>query len=197
MDTVRYYVALLMLVFMPPAFGFWLLVHPFIRFWRRLGPGRTYTLLGSLAAVAIVGLFLAREALLAIEFGTHYPLVAFGVLCLIGATAIEIRCRKRLALRVLIGLPELAPNRHPTKLLTEGIYARIRHPRYAGGVLGLLGYALIANYLAIYLLFPICAASLYLIVLLEERELRDRFGAAYQAYARRVPRFIPRIRPFG
>jgi protein-S-isoprenylcysteine O-methyltransferase Ste14 len=64
-------------------------------------------------------------------------------------------------------------------------------------VLGLLGYALIANYLAIYLLFPICAASLYLIVLLEERELRDRFGAAYQAYARRVPRFIPRIRPFG
>jgi protein-S-isoprenylcysteine O-methyltransferase Ste14 len=29
-------------------------------------------------------------------------------------------------------------------------------------------------------------------VLLEERELRDRFGAEYEEYCRRVPRYIPK-----
>jgi len=30
--------------------------------------------------------------------------------------------------------------------------------------------------------------------MLEERELRERFGAKYDAYCRRVPRFLPRLR---
>jgi len=30
--------------------------------------------------------------------------------------------------------------------------------------------------------------------MLEERELRERFGAEYDAYCRRVPRFLPRLR---
>jgi protein-S-isoprenylcysteine O-methyltransferase Ste14 len=29
------------------------------------------------------------------------------------------------------------------------------------------------------------------LVLLEERELRDRFGAEYEEYCRQVPRWIP------
>jgi len=31
-----------------------------------------------------------------------------------------------------------------------------------------------------------------LIVRIEEHELRDRFGAEYEAYCARVPRFVPR-----
>jgi len=31
----------------------------------------------------------------------------------------------------------------------------------------------------------------FLIVQLEERELRERFGTEYEAYCRRVPRFVP------
>ena len=34
--------------------------------------------------------------------------------------------------------------------------------------------------------------SSYFIVVLEERELRDRFGSTYEEYSRRVPRFFPR-----
>ena len=37
MDRVRYYLALLILALVPPTILFWFSIHPFIRFWRRLG----------------------------------------------------------------------------------------------------------------------------------------------------------------
>jgi protein-S-isoprenylcysteine O-methyltransferase Ste14 len=89
--------------------------------------------------------------------------------------------------------PELSQRRYPGKLLTEGIYAKVRHPRYVEALLGTLGYALFANYLAVYIAFLLAIPALYLVVLLEERELRDRFGAEYEEYSRRVPRFVPRF----
>jgi protein-S-isoprenylcysteine O-methyltransferase Ste14 len=33
------------------------------------------------------------------------------------------------------------------------------------------------------------------VVRLEERELRERFGTAYEEYCRRVPRFVLKLRP--
>jgi hypothetical protein len=54
MTTFRHVLTLLMLMFMPGAVLFWFLVHPFIRFWRRLGLRRAlaiyYTLLAAFAA---------------------------------------------------------------------------------------------------------------------------------------------------
>jgi len=88
----------------------------------------------------------------------------------------------------------VSPQKYPGKLLTDGIFARIRHPRYVEILLAVLTYALFSNYLASYLMFLFGLPMIYLIVLLEERELRQRFGAEYEAYCRRVPRFIPRTR---
>ena len=76
--------------------------------------------------------------------------------------------------------------------MTDGIYARVRHPRYVQIWLGLLGHALIVNYVSTYALVAIATAVILLVVRMEERELSARFGDAYRAYVARVPRFLPR-----
>lgn len=85
----------------------------------------------------------------------------------------------------------------PSELLTEGICSWIRHPRYVGLLCELSGAALFVNYLSVYLLLLSTFPIVRLTVWLEERELVDRFGEEYEAYMRRVPRFLPRIRQPG
>src|SRR5208283_5311646 len=193
MNAVRYYVALIMVVMLAPVLFYWLLIHPFVRFWRRLGPGWTYGAVGSLWALGIAGLFRMRHALLAVEFGTSYYLTAPGLLLLSVSAWLGAVWFRRMSWRTIMGLPELAPDRHPQGLITTGVYAIIRHPRYVQLFLGLLGSALIANYLVLYLAAALWLPGIYVIVRLEEKELRDRFGPAYDEYSRRVPRFLLRI----
>ena len=97
----------------------------------------------------------------------------------------------RLTKRILMGIPELAPDRHGVPLITDGIYARLRHPRYVQVAMAFLGWALLTNYLAAYVGCAAGLVMLRLIVPLEERELRQRFGKAYDEYCARTPRFIP------
>jgi protein-S-isoprenylcysteine O-methyltransferase Ste14 len=193
MNAIRYYVALIMVVMLAPALLCWPLIHPFVRFWRRVGPGWTYGVVGSLLALAMAGLFRMRHALLAVEFGTSYYLTALGLLLVSVSTWLGFLVWWRMGLLTISGLPELAPDQHPQRLITTGVYAIIRHPRYVQLYLGLLGSALIANYLVLYLVVALWLPGIYVIVRLEEKELRDRFGLAYDEYRRRVPRFLPRI----
>ncbi len=193
MDSLRYLIAVILIVAIPAAIVYWLLIHPFVRFWRRIGIGPSYAVICPVIAGVMVGMFLAREWLLAADRGTSYPLVFLGLICLAFAGWLLKTLRKKLPTRVLIGVPELAPEQTTAPPITDGIYARIRHPRYVQMTLALLGYALIANYPAAYGAFILWCAGIYAVVLLEERELRARFGEAYQEYCRRVPRFVPRL----
>ncbi len=192
MNSVRYFIALITLISLAPGILLWFVIHPFARFWRKLGPVWTYAVLSLPMALLMVGAFLARKRLLAVDFGTSPPLITLSVLTIAVGSCMAVKRRKLLTHGILVGLPEVSQRRYPGKLLTEGIYARIRHPRYIEALLWTLGYALFANYLAVYIGFLLAVPALYLVVLLEERELRDRFGAEYEEYCRRVPRFIPR-----
>jgi protein-S-isoprenylcysteine O-methyltransferase Ste14 len=60
-------------------------------------------------------------------------------------------------------------------------------------MLGTVAMALFTNYVAAYVLAAIAFPWLYLIIVLEERELSDRFGDEYRSYQQRVPRLIPRL----
>jgi protein-S-isoprenylcysteine O-methyltransferase Ste14 len=193
MSIIRYYVALTLVILLPPVLCYWLLIHPFVRFWRRLGPRWTYGIVCALLVLGMGSLFRIRQSLLAVEFGTNYYLTALGLLLLTASTWLGFQILHYLSILTLLGLPELAPDKHPQQLITTGIYATIRHPRYVQICLGFLGSALIANYLALYLIVALWLPGIYVIVFLEERELRDRFGPAYDDYCRRVPRFLPRF----
>jgi len=193
MNAVRYYVALIMVVMLPAALFYWLLIHPLVRFWRRLGPGWAYGIVCSFMALGMVGLSRIRHALLAVEFGTGYYLTALGLLLLAASAWLAFQILRHMSPLTIMGLAELAPDQRPQRLITTGVYAIIRHPRYVQFYLGLLGSALIANYLAPYMVVALWLPGIYVIVLLEEKELRDRFGPAYDEYCRRVPRFIPRF----
>ena len=197
MDSVRYYLALLTLIGLVPGLLLWFFIHPFVGFWRKFGPGWTYAILMLPVAALMVAVFQSRGYLLGKEYGTNYLLIGLGIACLVCAGMIARRRRKHLTARVLAGLPELSSTPQSQKLLTEGIYSRIRHPRYVELMLWLLGYALIANYLTLYIAVLVSLPVLYLIVLLEEKELRDRFGSEYEKYSSRVPRFIPRAAARG
>ncbi|UCG85297.1 MAG: isoprenylcysteine carboxylmethyltransferase family protein [Gemmatimonadota bacterium] len=193
MNTARYVVAIVMLVGVSYAVPYWLIIHPFVDFWRRLGLKLAYSLLTLISILLGVGAYLLKDRILVTEFGTSMPLIVLAGVLYAVAIVIQLQCRKHLKFRILAGVPELQPSSAGGRLLHQGIYARIRHPRYVSFMFGVSAVALFTNYLAMYLLVVISAAALYLVVLLEEKELRNRFGDEYVQYCERVPRFFPHV----
>ncbi|HEX9145610.1 MAG TPA: isoprenylcysteine carboxylmethyltransferase family protein [Candidatus Binatia bacterium] len=194
MDTIRYFIALILVISLPMLFLYWLLIHPLIKFWRVKGVRLTYTVILTIIAIGMIALFSIRQELLATDFGTSYPLLIAGILCLVLAGAMRFAIQKHLTMKILLGLPEIAPDRYPRALITDGIYARVRHPRYVQLLIALVGYALIANHLASYIVVALWLPAIHVIVALEEKELLQHFGVSYTNYCQRVPRFIPKIR---
>ncbi|MBI5716364.1 MAG: isoprenylcysteine carboxylmethyltransferase family protein [Burkholderiales bacterium] len=80
------------------------------------------------------------------------------------------------------------------RLATTGPYARIRHPQYVAFVMILLGFLLQWPTLLTLAMFPILVAMYGRLAVTEEREMRKRFGAEFDAYTARTPRFVPALR---
>ena len=76
-------------------------------------------------------------------------------------------------------------------LVNSGPYAWLRHPMYSGLVLTALGGLLLYRTWAFVFLL-VCFLAVLLRIRPEERLLAETFGAEWQAYCRRVPRFLPR-----
>ena len=187
-----YVLAALLLALFPAAVLFWLLIHPFARFWRRLGRALAYTLVCLLCLALAVWIYGQRGPMLAVRWPFSWWLVGLGLLVYSVAIWVEIQCRRHLKVRILVGAPELGGD--PGRVLDQGIYRRLRHPRYLSVILGTLAWAFILNYPAVWLLALLVIPGFYLVIHFEERELRERFGAEYEAYMRAVPnRLVPRL----
>ncbi|HEX6630835.1 MAG TPA: methyltransferase [Gemmatimonadaceae bacterium] len=83
-------------------------------------------------------------------------------------------------------------------LVTGGFFAHARNPLYLGNLLVLLGLFLVHNNPWVYAIgVPFFLLGYIGIVAAEENFLRGKFGAAYDAYTRDVPRWFPRLQGLG
>jgi protein-S-isoprenylcysteine O-methyltransferase Ste14 len=191
MDTFRYIVALLLVTLVPAVLLYWLLLHTLLPVWRRLGVSASQYLLWALIVALAFMLSAWREAFLATEYGLQPMLAVIGIVFLAGAIVFRLQIARFLPVAAQLGLPEIDPQGHPQKLVSEGPYAHSRHPRYLQVLLALAGWALLANYPAGYLAALLWIPLMLVIVRLEEAELHRRFGGSYHDYCQRVARFWP------
>lgn len=76
-------------------------------------------------------------------------------------------------------------------LAVTGPYARIRHPQYVAFKLILLGFLLQWPTLLTLVMFPVLLLMYGRLAITEEAAMRKQFGAEFEAYAARTPRFLP------
>lgn len=88
-----------------------------------------------------------------------------------------------------------APIDPPRELVVVGPYRFVRNPMYAAGLAALLGWILWSPSLSLILAFLLfLLATHFFITLYEEPTLMRTFGAVYEDYCRRVPRWLPRVK---
>ena len=94
-----------------------------------------------------------------------------------------------------VGRGTLAPWDPTSRLVVRGPYRHVRNPMITGVGTILAGQALLFRSwgIAVELAFFGLVNAIYF-PLIEEPGLRRRFGAEYEEYCSRVPRWLPRVR---
>ena len=88
-----------------------------------------------------------------------------------------------------------APIDPPKALVATGFYRYVRNPMYVGILLVLLGHFLWLMFVWLLSYAAIVFLAFHLFVTLyEEPTLRKKFGASYEEYLHRVPRWIPKFK---
>ena len=195
LDRLRYFLGVYCALLVPLGLLFWFVIHPWARWWRRLGPTRTYLIVIPLLIACGAALFRVRIWLLGADLGTNWILIGLAFVFTSAMLSLEPRYWKHLNVATLVGVPELTPSGPQTgALLQEGIYRVVRHPRYVSAGIGMIATLLFVNYLGLYVMMLLAVPVGFVMVAFEERELVDRFGDNYRKYQREVPPFIPRWR---
>jgi protein-S-isoprenylcysteine O-methyltransferase Ste14 len=77
------------------------------------------------------------------------------------------------------------------ELVTDGPYRLMRHPIYSGMLLAFIGTALAIGQWRGVLAVALVFVAFLQRILMEERLMREEFGAAYESYAQRVRALVP------
>ncbi len=164
--------------------------------WRH---ARAILLLPGVVTIAVPLALLAPAGSVRVGWGLPGPWrvlpVALGLVLLVAGLALWART---VALLARVGEGTLAPWDPTRRLVVRGIYRHVRNPMISAVLAVLLGEAALVGswpLLGCFLAFLVLGA-LY-VPRGEERGLVRRFGGEYLRYAHHVPRWVPRLRPWG
>jgi protein-S-isoprenylcysteine O-methyltransferase Ste14 len=186
-DIALFY--LVMLLWIP---FFWLVFHPAIRFWRRVG-NRAFWVALPVWLIFAVGILGAHHELLARRLHRNALTWAVGGILFMMASWLDVQTRHAFGWRRLAGLPELNPGHRLCGVIRTGVYGRVRHPRYLLYMLMVLSMAFLTGAPMIFLLAFLNILLYQILAPFEERALLDQYGALYEDYRRSVPRFVPHL----
>jgi len=160
---------------------YWLILHPFHSFWK--GRIRAAFWFAGLTAWVCGGaaLWFFRHSLLGVNRPPWLSMIAV-------EGYLFVRVEKDLGARRLVGHAELTGT---GEMFSGGLYARVRHPRYAGMFSAVVGAALLAGAPLLWIVLLFWWPFALLVIRLEEKELAARFGPSYEEYRKRVPAFLP------
>src|SRR5258706_11503365 len=157
---------------------YWLILHPLNSFWRK--HVRAAFWFAGLTAWTIGGVLLwIYRGLLMASARPSWFIIADGIVLIGVEIYLFIRVERELGSRRLVGHAELTGT---GEMFSGGLYAHVRHPRYAGMFSALLGAALLAGTPLLWIVLALWWPFALLVIRLEEMELAARFGTAYQEY---------------
>jgi protein-S-isoprenylcysteine O-methyltransferase Ste14 len=126
---------------------------------------------------------------LTLLYGVFVPLERGGVWLAVGLVVSALAVALAFAASlVFVSAPVDTP-------MTHGVYAISRHPMYVAGALVYLGVGLAATSWVFLLCAALEAAAWRVAVPEEERTMVAKYGAAYEDYMRRTPRWLGLPRP--
>jgi protein-S-isoprenylcysteine O-methyltransferase Ste14 len=165
---------------------YWFILHPNSTYWRsRQKLAFTIAVLPWPIIAILLAVF--RNQIFISTFPRYWEMFA-GLAAILLEFWLIVQAKRALGLSRLAGKTEMDGG---GEIESGGIYARMRHPRYAGMIGAVVGAGLLGATTTLWVVLAIWTVLVLAAVSLEERELERRFGAAYLDYARRVPRFVP------
>jgi len=158
------------------------------RFWAILN-----TILFTIVVPGTVAILIPRRLLGGFFQPEMTPLTWLGGVVFLGGAAVYFRCAWEFAVRGLGTPAPIAPTKY---LVTTALHRYVRNPMYLGVALAILGEAAIFRslHLLVYAGVMLLIAHVFVLTY-EEPTLARQFGESYEEYRRRVPRWIPRLRP--
>jgi protein-S-isoprenylcysteine O-methyltransferase Ste14 len=184
--------ALVTIMLWPAVPLFWIPVHAFPKFFRKIGLA---TYIVPLITWLPAAYFIYAQRSFLLHYKIHFPEFVDipGIVLLIAGTLVHIWTGRLLSLSGLIGVPEVSAAIR-SRFVAEGAFSVVRHPTYLAHTMMFLGVFLVTGVVTVGIITIVDLLVVNMFVIpLEERELLFRFGEDYKHYKEKVPRFFPKV----
>ncbi len=189
-SVIKDTLALMTIILWPVVPLFWIPVHCMTGIFRRLGI-LTYIIPVITWMPYAYTVYRNSEIILKWRLSIPVFLEITGITIFIAGGILQLWTGKLLGIRGLIGIPEILPD-VKGRLIKEGPFSVVRHPTYLAHTLLYGGVFLISGYISVAIITIIDLMVINTIVIpLEEKELRNRFGDEYIEYSKKTRAFLP------